>query len=180
MRRTYRTRIRVFPLHTLLLDADRVATFKASNARLHFGVCCSRTGFLPFLFSVSHSREGVRQKHRFLLLTPQVRRAAERKARKQERKAANDFLFSPEDAVGFRIPESALERLSNDPNRRFRARNELARRILDPTTTSPAQVAANRVNSQLSSGPKTPQGKGTSCLNAVKGRTHRPHCPAPQ
>jgi hypothetical protein len=40
---------------------------------------------------------------------------------------------------------------------------------------SPAQLAANRANSQLSTGPKTPNGKAASSLNAVKtaltGRT---------
>ena len=41
--------------------------------------------------------------------------------------------------------------------------------------SSPKQLAANQANSQLSTGPKTPEGKATSSLNAVKtgltGRT---------
>ena len=42
-------------------------------------------------------------------------------------------------------------------------------------TLSPAQLAANRANAQLSTGPNTSEGKSKSCLNAVKtaltGRT---------
>ncbi len=89
-------------------------------------------------------------------MTPrQVRRAAERKERKQERKAANGFVFSPDTTPA----------------------------------TSPSQLAANRANGldepaflreaktqrKLSTGPKTPEGKAKSCMNAVKagltGRT---------
>jgi hypothetical protein len=44
-----------------------------------------------------------------------------------------------------------------------------------PSNVSPAQLAANRANSQLSTGPTTPEGKSRSSLNAVKtgltGRT---------
>jgi hypothetical protein len=36
------------------------------------------------------------------------------------------------------------------------------------TTASPAQIEANRRNAQLSTGPKTPQGKSASSMNAVK------------
>ncbi|MGH9583349.1 MAG: hypothetical protein ACRD4O_10470 [Bryobacteraceae bacterium] len=43
------------------------------------------------------------------------------------------------------------------------------------TTTSPAAVAANRANAQLSTGPNSLEGKAKSTLNAVKtgltGRT---------
>ncbi len=43
-------------------------------------------------------------------MTPrQVRRAAERKARKQERKAANGFVFSSEPAATTGIPESPIQ-----------------------------------------------------------------------
>ena len=43
-----------------------------------------------------------------------------------------------------------------------------------PQPISEAQLAANRANAQLSSGPKTPTGKATSSLNAVKtGLTSR-------
>jgi hypothetical protein len=46
----------------------------------------------------------------------------------------------------------------------------------DPSPAiSASQLAANRANAQLSSGPQTPEGKAKSCLNAVKtgltGRT---------
>jgi hypothetical protein len=82
-------------------------------------------------------------------MTPrQIRRAAERKQRKQERKAANGFVFSPQ------IPETPPA---------------------SPSTLSASQLAANRANAQLSTGPTTPEGKAKSCLNAVKtgltGRT---------
>jgi hypothetical protein len=44
-----------------------------------------------------------------------------------------------------------------------------------PSNVSPAQLAANRPNSQLSTGPATPEGKAKASLNAVKtgltGRT---------
>lgn len=44
-----------------------------------------------------------------------------------------------------------------------------------PSQISPSQLAANRANSELSTGPRTPEGKAKSCLNAVKtgltGRT---------
>jgi hypothetical protein len=36
------------------------------------------------------------------------------------------------------------------------------------TTTSPAQIEANRRNAQHSTGPKTPEGKAASSMNAVK------------
>jgi hypothetical protein len=39
---------------------------------------------------------------------------------------------------------------------------------LPPPAISASQLAANRANSQLSTGPKTPEGKAKSCLNAVK------------
>jgi hypothetical protein len=94
-------------------------------------------------------------------MTPrQVRRAAERKARKQERKAANGFVFSPEDTASSHISE----------------RPDLIPEIAaPPSPISPSQLAANRANSQLSTGPKTQEGKAKSSMNAVKtaltGRT---------
>jgi hypothetical protein len=85
-------------------------------------------------------------------MTPrQIRRAAERAARKQEPKAAkqaSETLPIPErpalSATLARVPE------------------------LPPAAISASQLAANRANSQLSTGPKTPEGKAKSCLNAVK------------
>ena len=44
-----------------------------------------------------------------------------------------------------------------------------------PSSTSPAQLAANRANAELSTGPRTAEGKAKSSLNAVRtgltGRT---------
>ncbi len=79
-------------------------------------------------------------------MTPRsIRRAAERKARKQEEKAAR-----------FAAPESSP------------AENDLP-------AVSPARLAANRENAQLSTGPRTEEGKRHSSINAVKtaltGRT---------
>ncbi|MGI8961989.1 MAG: hypothetical protein ACR2IV_19965 [Bryobacteraceae bacterium] len=102
----------------------------------------------------------------------QVRRAAERATRKQERKAANGFVFSPAENHPFRnlpitLPSPERAGLSMP----------LARIPEQPRegSISPSQLAANRANAQLSSGPKTSEGKAKSCLNAVKtgltGRT---------
>jgi hypothetical protein len=92
-------------------------------------------------------------------MTPrQVRRAAERKQRKQERKA-NGFLSSSQDAAP-QIVEST------DP---------IPETAPASSPISASQLAANRANALLSSGPTTPEGKAKSCLNAVKtgltGRT---------
>jgi len=95
-------------------------------------------------------------------MTPrQIRRAAERKTLKQSRKAANLPIFSSEQ---IEIPESPIQfaeqSSASDPA---------------PAPISASQLAANRANSQLSTGPKTPEGKAKSSLNAVKtaltGRT---------
>jgi hypothetical protein len=95
----------------------------------------------------------------------QVRRAAERAARKQERKAANGFVFSPAETTPSEISESPIP----SPERSDGSEANCA------PTISPSQLAANRANSQLSTGPKTPAGKAKSSLNAVKtaltGRT---------
>lgn len=104
-------------------------------------------------------------------MTPRcIRRAAERKALKAARKAANRQDEVPILTQSSPLEESPLDQLnvcaefSNDP--------------LDESllfTLSPAQLAANRSNAQLSSGPKTANGKASSSLNAVKtaltGRT---------
>jgi hypothetical protein len=93
-------------------------------------------------------------------MTPrQVRRAAERKANKAARKAANGLVFSPEDAASSVVetPDVIRETPSASP------------------PISAPQLAANRANSQLSTGPKTSEGKAKSSLNAAKtgltGRT---------
>ncbi|MGI9070123.1 MAG: hypothetical protein ACR2JB_02040 [Bryobacteraceae bacterium] len=98
-------------------------------------------------------------------MTPrQVRRAAERKANKEARKGANGFVFSPQEATPSEISEPPIQ--SPDPSDRSE---------LSPPTISASRLAANRANAQLSSGPRTPEGKAISCLNAVKtgltGRT---------
>src|SRR4051794_15884848 len=100
-------------------------------------------------------------------MTPrQVRRAAERKALKQARKAANISVFSSEQPIA--VPEPPIR----SPERS----DGFTQAALDATPTiSPSQLAANRANSQLSTGPKSPEGKAKSSLNAVKtaltGRT---------
>jgi hypothetical protein len=87
-------------------------------------------------------------------MTPrQVRRAAERKANQAARKAANGFVFSPEDAASSHIPESI---------------DLIPETVPASPTISPSQLAANRANSQLSTGPRTLEGKAKSSLNAVK------------
>jgi hypothetical protein len=105
-------------------------------------------------------------------MTPrQARRAAERNARKQERKAVDGFVFSPEHAAASPIVDSPLEL----PERPAPSPERSDEPDPSPANISLSQLAANRANSQLSSGPKTPEGKATSSLNAVKtaltGRT---------
>jgi hypothetical protein len=97
-------------------------------------------------------------------MTPrQIRRAAERKTNKEARKAANGFVSSPQEA----IPSEISESLFPSPEQSDGSGSS--------STISASQLAANRANAQLSSGPKTPEGKAKSCLNAVKtgltGRT---------
>ncbi len=107
-------------------------------------------------------------------MTPrQVRRAAERKAKKQARKAANQ-LASP----GVNSPlESGAPPIDSDADLR---RGEaclasFASEFDEASTISPVQLAANRANAQLSTGPTSEIGKAKSSLNAVKtaltGRT---------
>jgi hypothetical protein len=94
-----------------------------------------------------------RQDEAAILIEPKTQEndPAERTTRKQERKAANGFVFSssePQDEIRDTAPAPPI---------------------------SPSQLAANRANSQLSTGPKTPEGKAKSSSNAVKtaltGRT---------
>jgi hypothetical protein len=94
-------------------------------------------------------------------MTPRhVDRAAERNANKAAHKAANGFVFSTEAAAASPIDESA-EVLSETRS--------------TPPLMSASQLAANRANAQLSTGPKTAEGKAKASLNAVKtaltGRT---------
>jgi hypothetical protein len=90
----------------------------------------------------------------------QTRRAAERRASEQARNATPSQI--PELPVQFsEVPLQNLE-LNDAPQP-------------TPRIISPAQLDANRANSQLSTGPKSSEGKAKSCLNAVKtgltGRT---------
>jgi hypothetical protein len=94
-----------------------------------------------------------------------IRRAQERKAKKLERKAANSQANEPATAA-IAVPEEIVfdefESLSFEP-------------IAEPAPLSPARLAANQANAQLSSGPRSKEGKAKSSLNAVKsaltGRT---------
>jgi hypothetical protein len=87
-----------------------------------------------------------------------IRRAAERKAKKLARKAERNVVEQPVQAAmtAFQPASPALQSDS-------------------ASSTSQAQIIANRANAKLSTGPKTLDGKATSCLNAVKtgltGRT---------
>jgi hypothetical protein len=105
-------------------------------------------------------------------MTPrQLRRAAERKTRKQERKVANGSVFAPEDTASPEIHEQRIE----IPESPIHLAEESNTSDPAPASVSASQLAANRANSQLSIGPKTPEGKARSSLNAVKtaltGRT---------
>jgi hypothetical protein len=89
-------------------------------------------------------------------MTPRsIRRAAERRAKKLALKADRTMMNQPE-------PFEPSQSSTQSPER-------------SEGSISPAQLAANRANAQLSTGPKTTVGKGKSCLNAVKtgltGRT---------
>jgi hypothetical protein len=101
----------------------------------------------------------------------QVRRAAERKSRKQERKVANGSVFAPEDAASSQIHEQPIE----FPESPTRSPERSDGSHPAPAPISAFQLAANRANAQLSTGPKPPEGKAKSSLNAVKtaltGRT---------
>jgi hypothetical protein len=81
-----------------------------------------------------------------------IRRAAERHALKLAAKANTVTVASASVATPVEIPLT-----------------------VDFTATSESQILANRANAQFSTGPKTPEGKATSSLNAVKtgltGRT---------
>ena len=93
----------------------------------------------------------------------QARRAAERAARKLEKK--NTAVGAPSEAIGETVTTSVG------------ARSEATGQTTPEATgqISPARLEANRANSQLSTGPKSEQGKATSSKNALKtaltGRT---------
>jgi hypothetical protein len=87
-----------------------------------------------------------------------LRRAAERRARKLARKGQTSLSNNREVPLAPQIAPAAE-----------------ALRPHAESAPSPAQIAANRANAQLSTGPKTPAGKARSSLNALKtgltGRT---------
>lgn len=91
-----------------------------------------------------------------------IRRAAERKAKKLARKVERNVVERPFEAAmpAFEPASQAQEHLCFEP---------------EPASISNAQLAANRANAKLSTGPKSLDRKATSCLNAVKtgltGRT---------
>ena len=109
-------------------------------------------------------------------MTPRsIRRAAERKARKLLQKQNRSS------AMPARADEAAVlsePKISNDPAERkqMKAARKAALRELalpeiaaapePPTTISPAQLAANRANAQLSTGATSAAGKTTSSMNA--------------
>ena len=97
-------------------------------------------------------------------MTPRsIRRAIERKqmkeARKAERRAANQPVTASVPEPGY--PELDSTEIESVPN--------------EPHFLSDAQLTANRLNAQFSTGPRSAQGKAKSSLNAVKtaltGRT---------
>ena len=102
-------------------------------------------------------------------VTPRsIRRAAERKARKLARKAEKSQMLNATLQANACAGEHFDEKLCF-------AEPEAGVPTGVPSSISAAQLAANRANAQLSTGPKTPEGKATASLNAVKtaltGRT---------
>ncbi len=109
-------------------------------------------------------------------MTPRsIRRAAERKAQKLARKAARqDEKLQTNDSADQTAeaePRASARVLSIQPTM-------IAAPAADPrefAPITPAQLAANRANAQLSTGPRTAAGKANSSRNAVKsaltGRT---------
>jgi len=100
-----------------------------------------------------------------------IRRAAERKAKKQARKAERlAAAASPSNAE----PAQHTVKLSpvNIPSESQQPAPDCLRQF---TSISPVQLAANRANAQLSTGPRTAAGLARSSQNAVKsaltGRT---------
>ena len=97
-------------------------------------------------------------------MTPRsIRRAAERKALKAARKLQHNHPVA--DVESCRTPQS-------EPNALASGGSEATP---EPTPITPARLAANTANAQLSTGPRTPEGKAKSSVNAIKtaltGRT---------
>ncbi|MGH9588663.1 MAG: hypothetical protein ACRD3F_17095, partial [Acidobacteriaceae bacterium] len=124
-----------------------------------------------------------------------IRRAAERKAKKLARKAEKQSFLQtatavPEPQMPFPAfePDLELPAPAPEPPRPADAAAPLSEPTtqtdeaapfsepkIQKTTISPARLAANKANAQLSTGPRSAAGKAVSCLNAVKtaltGRT---------
>ncbi len=111
-------------------------------------------------------------------MTPRsIRRAAERKAMKAARKAERlTALHTPQPEFDDEQHEThamPTEALCYNPEPSEDTSAEPL--LFAPSVLSPAQLAANRANAQLSTGPSSREGRAKSSLNAVKtgltGRT---------
>ncbi|MGH9437842.1 MAG: hypothetical protein ACRD22_08070, partial [Terriglobia bacterium] len=118
-----------------------------------------------------------------------IRRAAERKARKVARKAEKQSFTQPATAAAepempfpeaepdLELPAPAPEPPRPDETATVSEPETQTHEAVPeiPKTPSPAQLAANRANAQLATGPRSAAGKAVSKLNAVKtaltGRT---------
>lgn len=107
-----------------------------------------------------------------------IRRAAERKQKKMARKA--ERVAATETTAGqnsWSTPDSPLEHAS-EPALTSHSHANIALipvpasdellGLKDAKPVTPAQLAANRANAQVSTGPRTPKGKARSSSNAVK------------
>jgi hypothetical protein len=102
-------------------------------------------------------------------MTPRsIRRAAERKDRKQARKTESSGPVPANLEVEPELPQNTPEQVEEET---VVAGAPVLREFLG----SPARLAANRANAQQSTGPTTAEGKATSSKNALKtaltGRT---------
>lgn len=116
-------------------------------------------------------------------MTPRsIRRAKERKARKEmDRKARQPMQHTTEQLASHAEAASPtqpvetvhVEAILGEPA--FSPASTFLSKQRDSNPISPAKLAANRANSQLSHGPTSAEGRAKSCLNAVKtaltGRT---------
>jgi hypothetical protein len=105
----------------------------------------------------------------------QIRRAAERKARKLARKESTARTAETDSAFGAHVPFApAVEVIGQTASD---ASSPCLEEHIAPQakTASHARLVANRQNAQLSTGPRTVEGKATSALNALRtgltGRT---------
>lgn len=124
-------------------------------------------------------------------MTPRsIRRAAEREAKKAALKAQRNSSLPPVAPAQLEVESDYQPFIQHAKDSQtlslFKENEEAEEFVTDSAASaekqqsprfalSAAQLAANRANAQLSSGPNTPEGKAKSCLNAVKtaltGRT---------